>query len=147
MARPRDATTAGSTPGPWPSASPIPPGPERRTHTRCPLHHVELDATGFCAVAQAWWWPTFRCPHCAGPLWDNGFCPTCTPRRREFVGDYFEQIWTADAGPAWGHYRRISAGPTPVPGEAEVAGFLAELHARIKLGRLVADAEPLPTRD
>jgi hypothetical protein len=119
------------------------PTPERRTHTVCPVHHGPLDATGFCAVAQAWWYPKFACPACAGPLWDNGFCANCTPKTRHFMGDYFEQLWTAEAGPAYGHYVRVSKGPTPVPTPLEVASYLAELR-RVTIGRDLPAPETTP---
>jgi hypothetical protein len=95
----------------------------------CRLHRVKLDPTGFCAVAQAWWVPHFRCPECAGPLWDNGFCLSCTPRTQIFPGDYFAQCWDDGAGPVWGHYLRGHRGPTPAPSVDEVTGYLAELKA------------------
>jgi hypothetical protein len=99
----------------------------RTDDLHCRIHKIALDSTGWCERALAWWVPKFRCPHCAGPLWDNGYCANCTPKRHEFPGDYFEQRW--EPGPQWGHYVRVYAGPTPAPSHDEVAGYLAELKA------------------
>ena len=88
---------------------------QRREHDRfCRIHKVLLDEQGFCAVAQAWWWPRFACPHCRGWLWENGFCPNCTPQLKIFPGDYFEERFDGLAGREWGHYVRVHRGPTPV---------------------------------
>jgi hypothetical protein len=96
----------------------------------CRIHKVALDATGFCEVAQAWWVPKFRCPECAGELWDNGFCANCTPKTARFLGDYFEQRWDAEAGREYGHFVRVS-GSTPAPNAGEVQQYLAELKALV----------------
>jgi hypothetical protein len=119
---------------------------EPRTQDRyCRIHKTELDDTGFCRIAQAWWVPKFACPGCHGWLWDNGFCPTCTPRTQTFPGDYFEQRWGADAGREYGHFVRVYAGPSPACDGVTIAGFLAELHAIApKIGRAVGQT---PTRE
>jgi len=115
----------------------------RPDDTHCRIHRVPLDATGYCVNAEAWWVPKFRCPHCAGPLWDNGYCPTCTPRTRMFPGDYFEQRWEPGSGREWGHYVRVYAGPTPAPSDADIAGYLAELKALIpQVGRDIGQKPP-----
>jgi hypothetical protein len=112
------------------SARPIPSRyGSRAEDPACRIHRCALDPTGWCPVAQAWWTPTFRCPACAGPLWPNGFCATCTPARHHFTGDYFEARWDDQAGREWGHYVRVQKGPTPVPSEPEVAGYLTALQA------------------
>lgn len=104
----------------------------REHDAHCRIHKIALDPTGFCEFGQSWWVPQFRCPHCAGPLWDNGFCPTCTPRTRIFPGDYFESRWDSGAGREWGHYVRVHAGPTPAASAEEIAGYFAELRALIQ---------------
>jgi hypothetical protein len=130
-------------------ASGPPPGPERRTHLRCGVHHVVLDGTGFCAVGQAYWYPKFRCPGCGGPLWDNGFCESCSPRTHQFMGHYFEQRWDDLAGREFAHYVLVHKGPTLMPSPADVAGYLAEFRALTgRIGRAVdaTPATPTPTR-
>jgi hypothetical protein len=108
-----------------------PPIPmERRHQTHCPIHRVALTPEGFCVVAQAWWVPRFRCPECAGELWDNGFCANCTPKTARFTGDYFEQRWDAEAGREYGHFVRVS-GPKPAPNAGEVQNYLAELKSLV----------------
>lgn len=97
--------------------------------TQCRIHKIALDPTGYCARAEAWWVPKFCCPHCAGPLWDNGYCPSCTPRTHTFPGDYFEQRWQAGSDREWGHFVRGQRGPTAAPTAEVVAGYLAELRA------------------
>jgi predicted amidophosphoribosyltransferase len=116
-----------------------------RTEDRhCRMHKIPLDPTGWCARAQAWWVPIYRCPECAGPLRDDGYCAHCTPKTRMFPGDYFEQRW--EAGPTWGHYVRVHRGPTAAPSDDEVAGYLAELKAIVgTVGRPVGqvpESEP-----
>jgi hypothetical protein len=125
------------------------------------MHRVELDETGFCRVAQAWWYPKFACPQCHGWLYDNGYCETkrCTQTTRVFPGDYFEARFDDGAGREYGHYVRVHRGPTPVMTEAQVASVVAELHAIAPKGvRLIGqaprqmgdeqgveiDAEPIP---
>ena len=114
----------------------------RDTDDVCRIHKTSLDTTGYCSSAQAWWYPAFRCQGCAGPLWDNGYCSTCTPKTDTFPGDYFEQRWDALAGREWGHYVRVHKGPTKAPGRDEVAGYLAELKA---IGRRIG--QPIPVRE
>lgn len=114
---------------------------ERDHDVTCRIHKIALDETGYCAAAEAWWVPQYRCPHCAGPLWDNGFCPTCTPRRGIFPGDYFEQRWEANAGREWGHYVRVHRGPTPVQTPGQVEAHLTELRTLTgRVGRAVGQA-------
>jgi hypothetical protein len=127
---------------------PEPRSPDRASYldprehdTHCRIHKIALDPTGYCARAEAYWVPKFRCPHCAGPLWDNGFCPTCTPKTQIFPGDYFEQRWEANAGREWGHFVRVYAGPSPAPSALEIAGYVKELQALSpKVGRAVGQA-------
>jgi hypothetical protein len=80
-------------------------------------------------AAQVWWAPKFACPECAGPLWDNGFCESCTPKTRIFPGDYFEQRWDDLAGREHGHFVRVHTGPASAPSADDVARYLAELRA------------------
>lgn len=101
----------------------------RDADTYCRIHKVEIDKTGYCVAAGAYWVPKFSCPNCGGPLWDNGYCANCTPKLQAFPGDYFEQTW--DAGPHRGHFVRIHRGPTPAHSRAEVDGYFAELRALI----------------
>jgi hypothetical protein len=117
----------------------------RTTDTRCRIHKGPLDETGFCASAHAWWVPRFACPGCHGWLWDNGFCPSCTPRTKTFPGDYFEQNWDPDSGREWGHYVRVYAGPSPAPDAITISGYMAELHALApRVGRAVGQAPTEP---
>lgn len=133
--------TGQETESPPPAAAPPERKPDRARYldprqddTRCRIHKMALDPTGFCEFGQSWWVPRFRCPHCAGPLWDNGFCPNCTPQTRIFPGDYFEPRWEANAGREWGHYVRVHAGPSPAPTAIEIAGYIAQLRALIPTG-------------
>jgi hypothetical protein len=117
----------------------------REHDTHCRIHKIALDATGFCEFGQSWWVPKFRCPECAGPLWDNGYCATCTPQRKVFPGDYFEQRWDARAGREWGHFVRVYQGPSPAPSAIEIAGYVAQLRALIPtVGRAIGQ---VPTRE
>lgn len=97
----------------------------------CRIHKIALDPTGYCARAEAWWVPKFRCPHCAGPLWDNGYCATCTPKTQTFSGDYFEPRWDPDSDREWGHFVRVSQGPSPSPTDEQVVSYLAALKAMV----------------
>jgi hypothetical protein len=101
----------------------------RSQDTVCRIHRQALDETGWCAVAQAWWYPKFACPACHGWLWENGFCPTCTPRTLMFPGDYFAVRHDDGAGREWLHFVREHRGPTPVPTPAETDAFFAQLKA------------------
>ncbi len=119
-----------------PAAGKLPVDPERARYLSrregdafCRIHKVSLDETGYCLVAKAWWYPRFACPQCHGWLWDNGYCPSCTPKTSMFPGDYFEQRWDEDAGREYGHFVRVSTGPSPAPTALEVQGYVAEMRA------------------
>lgn len=130
MATRRSSQAAAAGAPPPPPARPSGRYADRADDTHCRIHRCFVDAvTGWCPMAQAWWVPRFRCPHCAGPLWDNGYCPSCTPRTGTFPGDFFEARWDAGSGREWGHYVRVATGPTAAPTRAEIDGYLAALRA------------------
>ena len=135
---------SGAPSGPLAERAPTPPaGLHRRDQPVCALHRCTLSVTGYCPAAEAYWYPKFRCDGCASWLWDNGYCPLCTPERGVFPGDYYEQTW-AD-GRTYGHYVRRGRGPTPAPTAEQVAGYLAELRAIApKIGRAIGQT---PTRE
>ena len=130
MARRRTGPDADAERPPPPPAKPR-QSRGRDDDTHCRIHTIPLDDAGYCAVAQAWWVPRFACPGCRGWLWDNGYCERCTPQTSTFPGDYFEQRWDADAGREYGHFVRVSRGPTPAPTREQVDAFVAELKALV----------------
>lgn len=123
MAKPRSSTRADAPRSPDDAARAEaqrlreidPSGGRREYHVTCPMHGVPLSARGFCAVAEAYWFPRFACPDCRAELRDDGFCPRCTPRTLELPGDCYVQSWDVPReDPGYGHYALDHKGPSPV---------------------------------